>query len=556
MSLREGQGAVTLFSGESHPPRCSVVKRTYVAFYRENACQAKIHHVLEHCRRTIRWNGKNPNHPAGTTRRLFGKPAVAEWSARSLCNHKVTGSNPRRGGRPRGILSPRATDGGRAAAKRRYGVQLTHPPSDAEVCLEIRRLKRFKAAGLDGLLPELFEYGGVAIINQLTALFAKIWHEEKVSSSWGESVIVPIFKEGARTSCANHRRISLISVVTNILASILLRRLSPVRESYYREEQAGFRPGRECMDQIFTLRQLLEHRHIYHRPAIVAFLDIRAAFDSVDRPALWRCMLKNCVPEKYTAILRALYLHTSGKVRVYGKLSSHFAVNSGVRQGYPMSPFLFNFAIEDVLSNALEGFQHFGLELLPGERATDLDYADDITLFGDDPRDMQLILDRLAVEASKYGMSFAPSKCKVLLNDWLSPAPMLTFEGAQLEQVDSFVYLGNCVSADGTINKEVSLCIAKVRSAFVKLRHLWRRRDVSFSLKTRVYSASVRSVLLYGCESWPIRVEDMRRLSAFDNGCLKRIAHVSWQHRVNSSDVRRCILGDAFPSTNWFCCAS
>ncbi|CAH8463306.1 unnamed protein product [Dicrocoelium dendriticum] len=168
-----------------------------------------------------------------------------------------------------------------------------NPPSEAEVCLEIRRLKRFKAAGLDGLPPELFKYGGVAIINQLTALFAKIWHEEKVPSSWGESVIVPIFKKGARTSCANHRGISLISVASKLLASILLRRLSPVRESYYREEQAGFRPGRGCVDQIFTLRQLLEHRHIYHRPTIVAFLDIRAAFDSVDRPALWRCLLKN-----------------------------------------------------------------------------------------------------------------------------------------------------------------------------------------------------------------------------------------------------------------------
>ncbi|CAH8623296.1 unnamed protein product, partial [Dicrocoelium dendriticum] len=142
-------------------------------------------------------------------------------------------------------------------------------------------------------------------------------------------------------------------------------------------------------------------------------------------------------------------------------------------------------------------------------------------------------------------MSFAPSKCKVLLKDWLSPAPVLTLESAQLEQVDSFVYLGSCVSADGTINIEVSLRIAKARSAFVNLRHLCRHHDVSSSLKGRVYSASVRSVLLYGCESWPIRIEDMRRLSAFDASCLKRIARVWWQHRVNSNDVRRRILGNA-----------
>ncbi|CAH8483206.1 unnamed protein product [Dicrocoelium dendriticum] len=100
---------------------------------------------------------------------------------------------------------------------------------EAEFCLEIQRLKRFKASGLDGISPELFKYRGVVIINQLTALFAKIWHEEKMPSSWGASVIIPIFKKGARTSCATHRGISLISVASKLLASILLRRLSIVR---------------------------------------------------------------------------------------------------------------------------------------------------------------------------------------------------------------------------------------------------------------------------------------------------------------------------------------
>ncbi|CAI2738018.1 unnamed protein product, partial [Dicrocoelium dendriticum] len=101
---------------------------------------------------------------------------------------------------------------------------------------------------------------------------------------------------------------------------------------------------------------LLEHRYIYYRPTIAAILDICTVFDSVIRPAISRCLLKTGLPEKYTAILRALYLHTSGRVRIYGKLSSHFVVNIGVRQGGPMSPFLSNFAIDAVLSSALDLF--------------------------------------------------------------------------------------------------------------------------------------------------------------------------------------------------------
>ena len=73
-------------------------------------------------------------------------------------------------------------------------------------------------------------------------------------------------------------------VITKLLASIILNRLTPARENQIREQQAGFRPGRGCIDHIFTLRQYLEHRNIFCRHTIAVFLDLKAAFDSVDRP--------------------------------------------------------------------------------------------------------------------------------------------------------------------------------------------------------------------------------------------------------------------------------
>lgn len=90
--------------------------------------------------------------------------------------------------------------------------------------------------------------------------------------------------------------------------SIVLRRLSVTRESLCREEQAGFRSGRSCIDHIFTLRQILEHRHVYRRSTMVV-LDIGAAFDSTDRSAIWNCLLQNGVPEKLIRLLKELYNH-------------------------------------------------------------------------------------------------------------------------------------------------------------------------------------------------------------------------------------------------------
>ncbi|VDP74980.1 unnamed protein product, partial [Schistosoma curassoni] len=59
----------------------------------------------------------------------------------------------------------------------------------------------------------------------------------------------------------------------------------------------------------------------------------------------------------------------------------------------------------------------------------------------------------------------------------------------------------------------------------------------------RVYCAAVRSVLIYGSETSPLRVEDTRKLLVFDHKRPRNIAGVCWDHRVSNSEVRRRVLG-------------
>ncbi|KAG5450806.1 hypothetical protein CSKR_101413 [Clonorchis sinensis] len=66
------------------------------------------------------------------------------------------------------------------------------------------------------------------------------------------------------------------------------------------------------------------------------------------------------------------------------------------------------------------------------------------------------------------------------------------------------------VEFDNLAKDDISIRIGKARAAFVNLHHLWRRRDVSLSVKGRGYNAAARSVLLYGSETWPLRTEDVK----------------------------------------------
>ncbi|CAH8288633.1 unnamed protein product [Heterobilharzia americana] len=183
------------------------------------------------------------------------------------------------------------------------------------------------------------------------------------------------------------------------------------------------------------------------------------------------------------------------------------------------------------------------VDLIGGEFSLDVEYADDIVLLGEEADKMQSLLNTFSVNLRMFGMRFSPPKCKLLLHDWQSAVPRLTVESKVVECVEHFTYLGSWFIPGGSVVDEISARIQKARLASAKLRHLWRRHDVRLSIKGRVYCTAVRSVLLYGCKTWPLKVEDMRRLQVFDHRCLCSIGRIPWCHHVSNAEVRCRVLG-------------
>ncbi|CAH8506219.1 unnamed protein product [Dicrocoelium dendriticum] len=169
-----------------------------------------------------------------------------------------------------------------------------------------------------------------------------------------------------------------------------------------------------------------------------------------------------------------------------------------------------------------------GVEVLPGERLVDVDYADDIVLLFDAVAASQSTPNSLARVVPLFGMHFSPSKCKMLLQDHQPLYESLTPANGEIEVVDQFAYHSSCISNDGHIETDVSSRIAKARAGFLNLRHFWRQKGISVRLKGRVYKATVRAALLYGSETLPLRSEDLWRLQVFDHRCLRSIAGVGW----------------------------
>ncbi|THD18895.1 Alpha 1 3-glucosidase [Fasciola hepatica] len=200
--------------------------------------------------------------------------------------------------------------------------------------------------------------------------------------------------------------------------------------------------------------------------------------------------------------------------------------------------------MDEIMESALQNLQGVGVELKNSGKLCDIDYADDVVCLFEYTERARLAQDRLAKSVAPFGTRFAPLKCKMMLQDWTSAIPSLMLDGEVLSVVDHFTYLGSRVETDGSTVVEVSMQITKTRVAYAGLKHLWRRSDISLKLKSRVYCATRRSVSLYGCETWSLRAEDIRRFEVFNHRCLCSIAGIGWNSRVSNGEVRNRVFGN------------
>lgn len=147
--------------------------------------------------------------------------------------------------------------------------------------------------------------------------------------------------------------------------------------------------------------------------------------------------------------VRALHGITSGRMRVYGELTRSFETRSGTRQQCSISPFLFNFVINELMEDASGDLRDVSAELANGEKPRDLDYPDDLVCLYECTEHVQHTVDRHARAEAPFGTWLASSKWKVLTQDWMSIIPNLKLDEEQLTTVNRFSYSRSFVMKDG-----------------------------------------------------------------------------------------------------------
>ena len=222
--------------------------------------------------------------------------------------------------------------------------ELDNTPTVEELSIAIDGLACGKAAGKDGIPPEVLKHGKQTILQPL-----------QIPQDMRHANIVTLYKnKGDRSDCNNYRGISLLSIVSILVFTrVTLTRLQSLASQVYPESQCGFRAGRSTVDMIFSLCQLQKKcREQQQQPLLLAFVDLTKDSDLVSRSGLFKILQKIACPPKLLAIITSFHLDMQSTVCFDGATSNAFPVSSGVKQGCVLAPTLFEIFFSMLLQYA------------------------------------------------------------------------------------------------------------------------------------------------------------------------------------------------------------
>ena len=336
---------------------------------------------------------------------------------------------------------------------------------------------------------------------------------------WTLQPLTSVYKgKGPEDQVGSYRAIQVGCALTKLYSMVLAARLSAfaLAAGLQAEGQAGFVHGRCAADHIFVLRHLIDRARLTRcdpgrpRPRLFAgFIDLAAAYDSVPRDRLMRVLADSGVSGPMLATLCGMYWDVRARPKQGSSLGPPFAVTSGVRQGDPLSPLLFNLFLDRIETWLAERVPQAGVTLLGRPTLLRLLlFADDMVLLADNTRDLQALLDALHGFCQEEGLRVNASKSEVVVfgaSAWRPPPtqPPFTCGGDPLPVKPEFKYLGI------TLHSTRGMRAATERLRAAGLRAIWGMHSrctaygiTDFATRTRMYRALAEPVLTYGSEVW------------------------------------------------------
>nr|BAX24491.1 reverse transcriptase [Beryx splendens] len=282
------------------------------------------------------------------------------------------------------------------------------PISPEEVCKIRSKMKNKAATGLDGISKTCLMRGdpkGINLANLFTAILLNGYIPRALKKN--RTTLLPKTQDKRKLSDTSQwRPITIGSTIQRLLSGVINDRLKEACEIHPR--QRGFISSPGCAENLMLLRELIALSKRELKPLAVIFIDFAKAFDTVSHKHIKAVLQQRGVDKMIIDLISNSYEGRTTILKAKGSYSREIRLKMGVKQGDPLSPLLFNLAIDPLLcklDKVGEGAIVDGIEI------TSLAFADDIVLLSNSWSGMRKNLKILEVFCELTGLTLNVMKC-------------------------------------------------------------------------------------------------------------------------------------------------
>ena len=248
-------------------------------------------------------------------------------------------------------------------------------------CFEVlKAMKMNKSPGNDGFTVEFYITFWLHIGEFLVEALNEAYERGSLSISQKQGVITLIQKDGKNPLyIKNYKPITLLNVDYKILSKILAKRMKTVLSEIIHLDQVGYMANRNIGEAIRLIDDIIFHCMTYKQDCFLIAVDFEKAFDSVSHTFLLKVLQLFGFGPSFCSWVTTIYSGITSCVMNGGFSTGYFDITRGVRQGDPLSPYLFLVVIE-ILAHVLKDNVFQGVKFGDSEVRHAI-YADDMSIF-------------------------------------------------------------------------------------------------------------------------------------------------------------------------------
>ena len=214
--------------------------------------------------------------------------------------------------------------------------------NDNELLIALKSLQNGKSPGIDGIPNEFYKVFWNDIKNYLIEAYRLSKEKELLCFTQRQGYISLIPKKDRNPLLLkNWRPISLLNSDYKILAKTIANRIKPCLESIIHHDQTGFLQNRYIGENIIKALDLIDIAEYEDIEAILMFIDFEKAYDHIEWPFLQNALKLFNFEENLINWVNILYTNITSCVGNNGWITDFFSLSRGVRQGCPLSSYLF-----------------------------------------------------------------------------------------------------------------------------------------------------------------------------------------------------------------------